>query len=138
MQVNRENAVMVAALFDALSDARFNLRTADAVKRNLERRLSLDSNATVPSGEDLLALATEVGCPILHRNRDGLPLIAKPVTADGTRRLAFIECRAISDRAEQVARGNAEPFDLATYRPTFMDAPAAEATDETDGQETEE
>jgi hypothetical protein len=118
MQVNPSNAAAVAAIFETLSDARFQMRTVDAVKRAVERR--------VPGGEALIATATECGCPILHRNRDNLPLITRPITGDGSRRLTWTECRRIADRADA-----GESFELgSTYRTTYAE-PELDDADET-------
>lgn len=114
MQVNTTNAALVAALFEVLADARFQLRSPSAVKNAAARR------ECIVEEEAILALATEAGCPILHRNRDGAPLITRPIIADGSRRMTWTEARGLSDAADAVA-GGAEAFEAGTYRPTFAD-----------------
>lgn len=124
MQVNVNNAVVVAAIFDKLSDERFNMRTIDAIRRG----------TAIETDEAVLAAATEMGCPILHRLRDNAPLITRPIMADGARRMTHLECRANGDKALAVVNGG-EAFDLPTYRVTFSDAASGLGGGDNDGVE---
>lgn len=125
MQVNTTNAVVVSAIFFALSDARFSMRTPAAIRKNFG-----GAPEAVTDGQ-IADVSAQLGLRLRRRMRDDAMLIERPasVTAD--------EAKAISERAKAVIVDNAEPFEL-DYLPqgdAAEEAAEAEAQANAEGDE---
>lgn len=109
MIIDQNNAAIVAKVFAGLADQRFTMRTLAGI-----RKASGDAEL---SDQAIANIAADLGMRIRRRMRDDAMLVERPVTVD--------EALAISAKAQNVAAGNAEPFEL-DYAPLPEPLPAVD------------
>lgn len=97
MQITQANAAVVAAIFAALSDPRFTMRTVKAIH---------NGNDTF-SEQDVANAATEMGMHLRHRIRDNAPLVERPASVTPQHATEF------GQKAVEVLSGvSTEPMEL--------------------------
>ena len=101
MQVTSQNGLIVAALFAALADARYTMRTYGAIRKASGVELAEQMTDAV-----IADTAAQAGLRILRRIRDDAALVERPVTSE--------EALVISAKAKAVVEGTEQPFEL-TY-----------------------
>lgn len=94
MIVNQENALVVTAIFTALSEERFSMRSVAAIKRG---------NDQITSAQ-VLETAAQIGCPVRRKRGNDTLLIERPVPV--------AEAKLVAEKAAAVLAGTEQPFEV--------------------------
>ena len=103
MQINATNAILVAAIFNAFTDARFTMRSLSAVRK---AAVSPEAARDMTDAK-IVNAASEIGIRLRRRGRDDAILLEKP------RSVSNETAQEIANRAlTLLGETPAEPFDV--------------------------